>query len=279
MTSIHIPVLLSEAIEALKIKPDEKYIDLTLGGCGHAKAILARLSPSGRLLGFDRDNQAIEQAKKLDDCRLLIRHLPFNKLNDELAKIGWQKVSGILIDLGISSMQLDSAERGFSYSQTGRLDMRMDIRQELDAEKWINHIDEKTLKEVIKYEGEERNAGKIAKAIIKNRSKRYISTTTELSAIIRNCLSAKENWRSVASRTFQAIRIHINAEHSQLSSLLPQIPNLLNTGGRLVVISFHSLEDRTIKNFINSDNLKRLNAISKLPKGFPISKTDINRNL
>lgn len=271
----HIPVLLHEAIEALAIKPDEYYVDLTLGACGHTREILKRLSSKGRLLGFDCDQVAIDYAQKLNDKRLIVCHQKFSALGEELTRVGWDKVAGILVDLGVSSMQLDKADRGFSFLKPAFLDMRMDVRQELTAERWINSIDELTLKEAIKYEGEERNASKIAKAIVKIRDNEHINTTTGLCEIIRKCVSGNENWRSVATRTFQAIRIHINAEHTQLSAILPQVAQYLKPNGRFVAIAFHSLEDRTIKNFINADALNLQKVIDALPKGLPV----INQNL
>lgn len=273
----HIPVLLNEAVSSLQIKKNGRYVDLTLGACGHTREILNALGENGQLLGMDRDSIAINIASKIGDKRLIIKHHPFSELTKCLEEIGWEigSIDGVLVDLGVSSMQIDDASRGFSFMKAGPLDMRMDVRTGITAEEWINNVDEQTIVGVLKNEGEERNARKIAKAIIQNRNSQRINTTNGLSQIIEKSTSRSQNGRHPATRSFQAIRIHINAEYAELSSVLPQISNSLKIGGRVVVIAFHSLEDRVVKNFINADERYLQNLRASFPKGFPLEQINL----
>jgi 16S rRNA (cytosine1402-N4)-methyltransferase len=249
----HRPVLLDEVIEALHIQADGIYIDGTFGRGGHANAILDRLGEKGHLFAMDKDPQAVSAAKHMfaNDARFSIEHGSFTQLEKLIAERHWLgKVNGILLDLGVSSPQLDDAQRGFSFRREGALDMRMDTSDGLSAEQWINQANETTLAQVFRDYGEERFAKRIARAIVKSRSEAPINTTTQLAKIIADANPAWEQGKDPATRCFQAIRIFINQELEDLQQFLPQSLNLLRNGGRLVVISFHSLEDRIVKRFI-----------------------------
>ncbi|OGT49366.1 MAG: 16S rRNA (cytosine(1402)-N(4))-methyltransferase [Gammaproteobacteria bacterium RIFCSPHIGHO2_12_FULL_41_15] len=251
----HQPVLLKEAIEALNIDPQGFYIDGTFGRGGHARAILSLLSPNGRLLVFDKDPQAILEAKKLmvEDSRLIVRHGSFIEMAKTVIDLDWQgKVAGIFLDLGVSSPQLDEAARGFSFLHNGPLDMRMDTSVGSPASDWIATVAEKELANVLYEFGEERYSRRIAKAIVIAREKAPILTTLELAEIIK---AAHPKWpqnQHPATRSFQAIRIQINQELEELNLFLPQSLSILKEKGRLVVISFHSLEDRLVKQFVQT---------------------------
>jgi 16S rRNA (cytosine1402-N4)-methyltransferase len=253
----HRPVLLDEVLEALKLQPDGIYVDGTFGRGGHAQAILNQLGDKGRLFAMDKDPQAVQTAKQLfaGDARFSIEHGSFAQLEDHLSALHWAgKVNGILLDLGVSSPQLDDAQRGFSFRREGALDMRMDTSSGKSAEQWINHAKEAELAKVFRDYGEERFAKRIARAIINSRSEAPIRTTTQLANIIAAANPAWEQGKDPATRCFQAIRIFINRELDDLQRFLPQSLTLLAKGGRLAVISFHSLEDRIVKRFIRDQS-------------------------
>ncbi|TSE35738.1 16S rRNA (cytosine(1402)-N(4))-methyltransferase RsmH [Tepidimonas charontis] len=251
MTRTHRTVLLSEAVEALQIQPDGHYIDGTFGRGGHSRAILARLSPRGRLTVFDKDPQAIAVAEALaaEDARVTVRHDSFAAL----AALPPASADGVLLDLGVSSPQLDDPARGFSFRHDGPLDMRMDPTRGASAAEWLATATVAEMTEVIRDYGEERFAAQIAKAIDRRRQERGpIRTTAELAEIVAGAVKTREPGKDPATRTFQAIRIHINAELEALQQALNAALVVLRTGGRLVVISFHSLEDRLVKRFMTA---------------------------
>jgi 16S rRNA (cytosine1402-N4)-methyltransferase len=250
--SEHISVLLQEAVAALNIRADGVYIDATFGRGGHSRAILQLLGPAGRLIALDKDLAAIESAKKISDKRFTILHAGFASLKDSLQKIGVTKADGILLDIGVSSPQIDDAERGFSFRFDAPLDMRMDTSRGMTAAQWLATAEESEIKGVIKEYGEERFAGQIARKIVATRGERAITTTRELATLVASAVRTRESGQDPATRTFQAIRIHINQELEELSLVLPQTLELLNVGGRLAVISFHSLEDRIVKRFMQN---------------------------
>jgi 16S rRNA (cytosine1402-N4)-methyltransferase len=245
----HQTVLLSEAVEALAIKPDGHYVDATYGRGGHARLILRQLSPHGRLTAFDKDPQAVEAAKELaaSDGRFSIRHEGFVHLGD----LGSAVADGVLMDLGVSSPQIDDPERGFSFRHDGPLDMRMDTTRGQSVAQWLETADIPTLAEVIREYGEERFAQPVAKAIDRRRQERGpIRTTRELAEVVAGAVKTREPGKDPATRTFQALRIFINAELEELQQALEASLHVLRTQGRLVVISFHSLEDRMVKQFM-----------------------------
>ncbi|MGB8339215.1 MAG: 16S rRNA (cytosine(1402)-N(4))-methyltransferase RsmH [Burkholderiales bacterium] len=250
--SEHISVLLQEAVAALNIRPDGLYIDATFGRGGHSRAILQNLGPRGRLIALDKDPAAVENAKNISDKRFSILHAGFSSLQTALHKLGIKSADGILLDLGVSSPQIDDAARGFSFRFDAPLDMRMDTSRGLTAAEWLATAEESEIKGVIKEYGEERFAGQIARKIVATRGGRPLTTTRELAALVANTVRTREPGQDPATRTFQAIRIHINQELEELSLVLPQTLELLNIGGRLAVISFHSLEDRIVKRFMQS---------------------------
>ena len=256
-TYSHRPVLLDEVLEALNIRTDGIYVDGTFGRGGHASAILNRLGEKGHLFAMDKDPQAVDAAKQMfaNDARFSIEHGSFTQLEQHIAKRHWAgKVNGILLDLGMSSPQLDDPQRGFSFRREGALDMRMDTSAGMSAEQWINQGSEAVLAQVFRDYGEERFAKRIAKAIVKSRSEAPIRTTTQLANIIAQANPAWEKGKDPATRCFQAIRIFINKELEDLQQFLPQSLALLSKGGRLAVISFHSLEDRIVKRFIRDQS-------------------------
>ncbi|MBA3537951.1 MAG: 16S rRNA (cytosine(1402)-N(4))-methyltransferase RsmH [Tatlockia sp.] len=251
----HQPVLLQEAIEGLAIKADGIYIDGTFGRGGHSRAILQQLSSTGRLIGIDKDPEAIDFARLhfADDPRFQIFQGSFAKLA-EITKEAevFGQVNGILLDLGVSSPQLDNPERGFSFMQQGPLDMRMDLTQKLDAAAFINKAEAEEMATIFKVYGEERFALRIARAIVAARSESPIVTTDVLAEIIKQANPKWEKHKHPATRIFQAIRIHINQELSDLGTGLEAALQTLTPGGRLSVISFHSLEDRIVKQFMRN---------------------------
>ena len=246
----HKPVLLNECIEGLNIKPNGIYVDGTLGGAGHSKEILKRLSKDGLLIGIDRDEEALKAAKEnlKEYNNVKYIHGNHDDINRLLNEIGIEKVDGILLDLGVSSYQLDERNRGFSYMDDARLDMRMDKTQELDAEKVVNEYSEEELLKIISEYGEERFAKNIARNICKKRSESRIKTTKELVDIIRDSIpKSKQNDGHPAKRTFQAIRIEVNDELKPLYNTTIESAKMLKENGRLAIITFHSLEDRIVK--------------------------------
>lgn len=249
----HQPVLYHEIIHFLKPISPGRYIDATVGAGGHAYGILEHSSPSGRLLALDRDPQALElAAQRLSHygSRVSLVHSSFTRLAEETRKLGWESVNGILLDLGLSSMQIDTPERGFSFLSEGPLDMRFDPQQIRDAASLVNGLPEHELADLIWRYGEERHARRIARAICQARPLR---TTTELAEVIRRAVGQRERIHP-ATRTFQALRIAVNEELQAIEAVLPQAVELLAPGGRLAVISFHSLEDRLIKQFFRRES-------------------------
>lgn len=251
----HTPVLLKEVIAGLEIKPDGLYIDGTFGRGGHSEALLERLSPTGRLLAIDKDPQAIAvgMARFGQDTRFSMERGSFAMMQALVTKHGWHgKVSGIFLDLGVSSPQLDDPQRGFSFLRDGPLDMRMDPDTGLSAAQWINSAPEKSIADVLFEYGEERFSRRIAKSIVRERQREPFNTTGRLAAVIAEANPAWERDKHPATRCFQAIRIFINNELAELKTCLEGALDILAPGGRLLVISFHSLEDRIVKRFMRS---------------------------
>jgi 16S rRNA (cytosine1402-N4)-methyltransferase len=271
LASQHQTVLLREAVEALEIKPSGTYVDGTFGRGGHSRAILEQLGPKGRLLALDRDPQAVAVAREINDQRLTMLHHSFGELAEAVQQAGIEAVDGVLLDIGVSSPQLDEGERGFSFRFDAPLDMRMDTTQGETAAEWLARAEIRDITEVIRNYGEERFAFQIAKKIVAARSERPLATTGELAALVRETVWTREPGQDPATRTFQALRIHINEELEQLALVLPQAMAVLKTGGRLVVISFHSLEDRIVKRFMRDEAVPD----SLLPKGLPLRAADL----
>jgi 16S rRNA (cytosine1402-N4)-methyltransferase len=243
----HRTVLLNEAIEALLINPDGHYIDATFGRGGHTQGLLQRLSPVGRVTAFDKDTDAIAFASTLADTRLTVRHASFSQIGDLPAA----STAGVLMDLGVSSPQIDNPARGFSFRHNGPLDMRMDTTRGQSVADWLADASVETMTEVIREYGEERFAGQVAKAIDRRRQERGpLGSTAELAEVVAGAVKTREPGKDPATRTFQAFRIFINAELEELQQALAASLKVLQPGGRLVVISFHSLEDRIVKQFI-----------------------------
>ena len=243
----HTTVLLNEAVDALVTDPRGQYVDATFGRGGHARLILQRLAPEGRLIAFDKDPEALAEAARIQDARLAVRHQGFAALAE------WppRSVAGVLMDLGISSPQIDNPARGFSFRADGPLDMRMDPTRGQSAADWLAHADERQIAQVIRDYGEERFAVAIAKAIVARRQAgRPVASTLELAELVAGTVKTREPGQNPATRTFQAIRIFVNAELEELEQALEAAVQVLQPGGRLVVISFHSLEDRIVKQFI-----------------------------
>ena len=251
----HIPVMLDECVNSLVQNSNGCYVDGTIGGGGHSTAILKRLNKDGRLIGFDRDIDAISRVKdKLsDDSRLSLIHSNFSDMAKKLDEHGIKMVDGLFLDLGVSSFQLDEAERGFSFQSDGPLDMRMDRSGGITAKDWIANADEKEIANVIWKYGEENAAKPIAKAIVKKRKNRPITTTEELSTIVKSVKkSYRKNKTHPATLTFQAIRIVVNSELESIELVLNDMIKRIRQGGRLVILTFHSLEDRLVKQFFKS---------------------------
>ncbi|MDE2366353.1 MAG: 16S rRNA (cytosine(1402)-N(4))-methyltransferase RsmH [Betaproteobacteria bacterium] len=259
----HITVLLEEAVDALAVKPGGTYVDGTFGRGGHSRLILEHLGETGRLIALDRDPAALAAAHTIKDRRFSVTHGSFSEIQEVLRQFNVKRVDGILLDLGVSSPQLEEASRGFSFRLDGPLDMRMDVSQGLTAAEWLASASEAHLEEVLRDYGEERFAKQIARAIVAARTRQPIVTTHQLATLVAAVVRARgrENKQNPATRTFQAIRIYLNQELENLSLALPQCVEMLNPGGRLAVISFHSLEDRMVKRFMrglaNSDEMPR----------------------
>ncbi|BBL34496.1 Ribosomal RNA small subunit methyltransferase H [Nitrosomonas stercoris] len=268
---MHIPVLLEEAVNALAIKANGIYVDGTYGQGGHSRLILSRLGKSGRLIVFDKDPAAIIVAQSVVDSRFQAIHSSYAGMQEALQLLGVDQVDGILLDLGVSSVQLDKPSRGFSFRHDGPLDMRMNSNQGETAMEWLATVSEAELKEVIKTYGEERYAGRIAGAIVKERVYQPIQTTLQLAEVVTAAVSSSYRAHRLhpATRTFQAIRIYLNRELDELSAVLPQCVELLKTKGRLAVISFHSLEDRIVKRF-----MRKQASANTLPRKLPIREQE-----
>ena len=270
-SSTHITVLLNEAVDALNIKPAGVYIDGTFGRGGHSRLILSKLEKSGRLFAIDRDLAALTEGNSIQDARFNISHRHFSEINQLATDNNLTQVDGILLDLGISSPQIDEGERGFSFRFDAPLDMRMDQSRGKTVAELLTTISEQQLGKVIKDYGEERFAKQVARAIIKERDDgRAITTTGQLAAVVASAIPKIEPGQNPATRTFQALRIYVNSELEELSLILPKCLDLLAVGGRLVVISFHSLEDRIVKRFIQSEQNR-----DDLPANFPIKAKDL----
>ena len=266
----HQPVLLREAIAGLAIRPDGVYVDGTFGRGGHARAILEQLGPQGRLLAMDKDPAAEREARAQfgSDSRFTMARGSFSMLEQLAASHGVSgKVNGILLDLGVSSPQLDDPERGFSFQADGPLDMRMDPEQGQSAAEWLAEVDERTLDAVLRELGEERFHRRVARAIVTARSEQPLTTTAALAAVVAKAIPMREKHKHPATRTFQAIRIHLNRELEDLQACLEQAVRVLAAAGRLVVISFHSLEDRIVKRFMRDQARGR----DTLPPDFPVT--------
>ena len=266
----HETVLLDEAVEALNIKADGVYVDATFGRGGHSRLILSRLGEQGRLYAFDKDPRAIAAGAAITDKRFVLIHSGFEHVATELAQRNVVAVQGVLMDLGVSSPQLDEAERGFSFRFDAPLDMRMDTTRGQTAAQWLAGVGETELKEVISQYGEERYARAIARAIVAQRTDAPITTTKQLAQLVAAVIPRHEPGQNPATRTFQAIRIYLNRELEELSIALPASAGLLVSAGRLVVISFHSLEDRIVKRF-----MRELSSSPVLPARLPIKAADI----
>ncbi len=275
----HITVLLHEAVDGLALKEDGIYIDATFGRGGHSRLILSKLSANGRLIAIDRDPRAIAEAQKIQDPRFHIEHNSFSAIPEICEKLGLTgKIDGILLDLGVSSPQLDDAERGFSFMKDGPLDMRMDTTKGLSAAQWLQQVSEQDLAWVLKTFGEERFAKRIAQAIVGynksavEKNSEILNRTLQLAELIAQSVPFKDKHKHPATRSFQAIRIYINSELEELESLLQSALTVLAPKGRLSVISFHSLEDRMVKHF-----MRKQSKGEDIPKGLPLREDQIER--
>ena len=266
----HRTVLLEEAIDGLEVRADGTYVDCTYGRGGHSGLILRRLGEAGRLVALDRDPAAVEAGMALRDERFTILHGAFGKVRALLARAGVSRADGILLDLGVSSPQLDDAQRGFSFRHDAPLDMRMDTSTGTTAAQWLATASADEIREVIRNYGEERFAKQIAAAIVAARAREPICTTRQLAALVAAAVPTREPRQDPATRTFQALRIHVNQELEELSLALPQCGELLAPRGRLVVISFHSLEDRIVKRYMRSES-----RADTLPARLPVRARDL----
>lgn len=272
-TFSHISVLLNESVTALAIKPDGTYIDATFGRGGHSAQILAALGEQGRLIAFDRDPQAIAAAQRYkDDTRFTIIHEPFGEMVQVIESMSLKgKIDGVLMDLGVSSPQLDDASRGFSFMKDGPLDMRMDTSRGQSAADWLATAEEQDIAQVIKEFGEEKFGKRIAHAIVERRKTQPVTRTAELAELIDEAVPVKDKYKHPATRAFQGIRIYINAELEQLRVGLKAAVEVLAPEGRLAVISFHSLEDRLVKRFIKEQSRGKV-----VPHNLPITQAEID---
>ena len=266
----HVTVLLNEAVEALAIRGDGTYVDGTFGRGGHSRAVLERLGAQGRLIAFDRDPAAIAAGQALGDARLTLVHSAFGDLDAELDALGVVQVDGVLLDLGVSSPQLDDASRGMSFRFDAPLDMRMDTSRGQTVAEWLAEASVGQITEVIRDYGEERFAHAIAKAIAAARTGGAVATTGQLASIVEKAVRTREPGQHPATRTFQALRIFINQELEELTRVLPACVARLTPGGRLAVISFHSLEDRIVKRFMRDESRPPV-----LPARLPIRAADL----
>ncbi|MDX7997907.1 16S rRNA (cytosine(1402)-N(4))-methyltransferase RsmH [Xenorhabdus sp. Reich] len=267
----HTSVLLDEAVNGLNIQEDGIYIDGTFGRGGHSRLILSKLGPNGRLMAIDRDPQAIEASKAITDTRFSITHGPFSELATYVEDAGLVgKINGVLLDLGVSSPQLDDPERGFSFMRDGPLDMRMDPTRGQSAATWLMKAEAEDIAWVLKTFGEERFAKRIARAIVARNQEQPMTRTRELAELIAQASPVKEKHKHPATRSFQAIRIYINSELEEIERALDGILHVLAPQGRLSVISFHSLEDRIVKRFIRQNSQG-----AQVPAGLPLTETQL----
>lgn len=265
----HIPVLLDEVLQALNVGPGSVVVDATYGRGGHAEAIVNRLGESGRLLALDRDPEAVADARRRlgTDPRVTIARAAFSQLGAQCDRLGLSgRVTGVLFDLGVSSPQLEAPARGFSFRHEGPLDMRMDPGAGVSAAEWVNAAGETEIARVLRDYGEERHARRIARAIARARARQPIRTTRALAEIVADAVPTREHGQDPATRTFQAIRIHVNRELEELEAALPEAVRVLAPGGRLAVISFHSLEDRRVKHFLRAEA-----RAPELPREIPVA--------
>jgi 16S rRNA (cytosine1402-N4)-methyltransferase len=273
----HQPVLLREVLAGLSIQPDGVYVDGTFGRGGHAGAILAMLGPEGKLLAMDKDPEAVQSATLQfgSDPRFEIEQGSFTMLGRMVAKQQLQgQVNGLLLDLGVSSPQLDDASRGFSFSADGPLDMRMDSTQGISAAQWLREADQQQISKVLKAHGEERFSWRIAGAIVASRDAQPLQSTRQLAELIEAVVPMREKHKHPATRSFQAIRIFINHELDDVTAVLEQVPDMLAVHGRMAVISFHSLEDRIVKRFIRDEYRGE-----QPPQEFPLAGMDYQPRL
>jgi 16S rRNA (cytosine1402-N4)-methyltransferase len=266
---VHQPVLLSESISALALRPDGVYVDGTFGRGGHSSQILKCLSPAGRLISLDRDPQAAQAAQGIRDPRFRFVQKNFARLGEALDEAGVPLVHGMLFDLGVSSPQLDDAQRGFSFRADGPLDMRMDPASGPSAAEWLARAKQEEIMEVIRDYGEERFAKQIAAAIVAARGREPLERTRQLAHLVGEAVRTREPGQDPATRTFQALRIHVNRELEEVSLMLPQALARLSEGGRLAVISFHSLEDRIVKRFMQAASK------NQLPRKLPVRASEL----
>ncbi|TNF90422.1 MAG: 16S rRNA (cytosine(1402)-N(4))-methyltransferase RsmH [Gammaproteobacteria bacterium] len=274
MNQSHAPVMQQEVIDGLAIRPDGNYVDGTYGRGGHARSILAALGENGRLIVMDRDPQAIADARELlgSDHRVTIIHDEYASMPSHIADLDLlERIDGILLDLGVSSPQLDDATRGFSFQHKGPLDMRMNPESGQSAAQWLGQADEAEIARVLWEYGEERYSRRIAKKIVEQRASKPIEDTATLAALISAIVPRPKNNRHPATRSFQAIRIHVNQELTQIQLLLESVVGILRIGGRLLVISFHSLEDRLVKRFFKANSSR-----ARLPRGLPLRDSELD---
>lgn len=273
----HVPVLLEETLQALKVRKDGFYVDATCGRGGHTQAILEKLGPQGRVLALDRDPQAVTavRARCAGDARIEVQQAAFSRLGHLLGERNLNgRVHGVLLDLGVSSPQLDEPARGFSFRHDGPLDMRMDPASGVSAAQWINAAPEEEISRVLHEYGEERYARRIARVIVRERAQSPLATTRQLAELIARAVPSRERSKDPATRSFQAIRIFINRELEEIEQMLPQAVQALAPGGRLAVISFHSLEDRIVKRFLRAQAKGE-----ELPLELPVRASEIQARL
>ena len=273
----HAPVLHREVIEQMNIRADGLYVDGTYGRGGHAQSILERLGEHGRLIVMDKDPEAIDSARSKmgDDLRVTIVHDDYEHLPVLLAEMELSaQVDGVLLDLGVSSPQLDDASRGFSFQKAGPLDMRMNPQEGQSAAEWLQQADAESIAKVLWELGEDRYSRRIARKIVETRDHQPIEDTADLSALIASCIPQREQKKHPATRSFQAIRIYINRELEHLTAILDSIFDVLKIGGRLLVISFHSLEDRIVKRFFKTQSSK-----PRVPRGLPLRESELVSNI
>ncbi len=272
----HTTVLLNETVDGCVIDPDGVYVDGTFGRGGHSRQLLSKLGNQGRLIGFDKDSRAIESGNELaaEDARFQIVQSSFADMRSALASLGIEKVNGILLDLGVSSPQLDDAERGFSFMKDGPLDMRMNPDSGISAAEWVATTPESEIARVLKEYGEERFARRMARVLVEKRKNEEITRTLQLAEIIKHANPAWEKHKHPATRAFQAIRIAVNNELGDLENVLADSVDLLLPAGRLSVISFHSLEDRMVKRFIRAQEKGK-----DLPPGLPVMEDQLGKTM